>query len=63
MEKTYEFKLSEVNTILGALGKLPAEQSMQLIMFIQGVVSKQIEEAKLSLQEPSPQLSSLQDTE
>ena len=40
-DKIY-FSVDEVNQILGALGKLPAEQSMNIILYIKNIAEPQL---------------------
>jgi hypothetical protein len=41
-EQTISFTVEEINQILGALGKIPAEHSMNLILFIKQTAEKQL---------------------
>lgn len=51
--KNFEFNFSEqqVNLILGGLGKLPAEQSLELILEIQKKANEQIVQQRLKEKE------------
>lgn len=42
MEQKVEFSVEEINQILAALGKIPAEFSMNLIMFIKKTAEDQL---------------------
>ena len=44
MSQTVQFTVEEINQILGALGKIPAEHSMNLIMFIKQTADKQVDQ-------------------
>lgn len=41
-EATVQFSVTDINNILGALGKIPAEYSMNLIMFIKQQADAQL---------------------
>lgn len=41
-EATVQFSVTDINNILGALGKIPAEYSMNLIMFIKQTADAQL---------------------
>jgi len=41
MKYNLELTMEEVNTIVAGLGKLPAEQSFNLIIFLQNELEKQ----------------------
>jgi hypothetical protein len=51
--KNFEFNFNEqqVNLILGGLGKLPAEQSLELILEIQKKANEQIVQQRLKEKE------------
>jgi len=42
MGQVVTFTVEEINQILGALGKIPAENSMNLILFIKQTADKQL---------------------
>lgn len=42
MDKVIKFSIEEINAILSALGKIPAEHSMDLIVFIKKTADEQL---------------------